>query len=245
MCVFNLVYEHLFFLLSLNDLINNIFTKFTNMKNSFLSRFAPKEPKFFPMFTQMAEVVVVASDLLIECIKCNNEEERVSHYKKIKEQERIGDQINRTIFEELSKSFITPFDREDIHNLTSTIDNVIDRINSSAKKIAIYNPRPICQKGIELGELINKDALLIKKAMEDLELIRRNPKKLIGYYTQLHDIENLADDVYESFIINLFKNETDSIELVKIKEIMNELEKTTDEAEQVGKAIKTIIIKYA
>ena len=54
--------------------------------------------------------------------------------------------------------------------------------------------------------------------MEDLELIRKNPKKLIGYYTQLHDIENLADDVYESFIINLFKNETDSIELVKIKE---------------------------
>lgn len=78
-----------------------------------------------------------------------------------------------------------------------------------------------------------------------MSLSEKNPKKLIGYYTQLHDIENLADDVYESFIINLFKNETDSIELVKIKEIMNELEKTTDEAEQVGKAIKTIIIKYA
>ena len=215
------------------------------MKNSFFSRFAPKEPKFFPMLTQMADVVIVASDLLIECIKCNNESERIDYYKRIKEQERIGDQINRTIFEELSKSFITPFDREDVHHLSSTIDNVIDGINSSAKKIAIYNPRPICHKGIELGELIYRDALCIKKAMVDLEFIRKHPKKLIGYYTQLHDIENLADDVYESFITNLFKTENDGIELIKIKEIMNELEKTTDEAEQVGKAIKTIIIKYA
>ena len=215
------------------------------MNNSLLSRFAPKEPKFFSLLIQLAEVAIVASDLLIECLKNNSEEERIELYKKIKEQEHIGDNINRTIFLELSRSFLTPFDREDINHLSSTLDGVIDGINSSAKKIAIYNPKPICQKGIELGELIRKDALCIKRAMVDLQEIRKNSENLVDYYNELHDIENLADDVYESFITNLFKTESDSIELIKIKGIMNELENTTDMAEQVGKSIKTILIKYS
>ena len=205
------------------------------MNNSLLSRFAPKEPKFFSLLIQLAEVAIVASDLLIECLKNNSEEERIELYKKIKEQEHIGDNINRTIFLELSRSFLTPFDREDINHLSSTLDGVIDGINSSAKKIAI----------IELGELIRKDALCIKRAMVDLQEIRKNSENLIDYYNELHDIENLADDVYESFITNLFKTESDSIELIKIKGIMNELENTTDMAEQVGKSIKTILIKYS
>ncbi len=215
------------------------------MKNSFFSRFAPKEPKFFPLLTQMSDVVIIASDLLMECIKSDKQEERIELYKKIKEKERIGDQINRTIFEELSKSFITPFDREDIHHLASNIDDVIDGINSCAKKIAIYNPNSISEKIVDLSDIIVKDAKCIKSSMIELEYIRKRPLKLKEYCHQLHDLENMADDVYENFITKLFEKEKDAIELIKIKEITYELEKTTDAAERVGKAIKTIIVKYA
>ena len=105
------------------------------------------------------------------------------------------------------------------------MDDVIDGINSCAKRISIYNPRPISENGKELSRLIQEEAIYICKAMDELE-------------TQ-------ADDVYEFFITKLFEEEKDCIELIKIKEIMHELEKTTDAAEHVGKILKNLIVKYA
>ena len=152
--------------------------------------------------------------------------------------EREGDRLTHLIFDELSTTFITPFDREDIHD-------VIDGINSSAKRIVIYNPRPISESGKELSRLIHEEAINIGKAMDELETFRKNPKPLREYCSRLHDIENQADDVYELFITKLFEEEKDCIELIKIKEIMHELEKTTDAAEHVGKILKNLIVKYS
>ena len=135
--------------------------------------------------------------------------------------------------------------REDIHDLASSIDDVIDGINSSAKRITIYNPRPISDSGKELSLLIQQEAHYISKAMDELETFRKKPTTLRDYCTKLHDIENQADDVYELFITKLFEEEKDSIELIKIKEIMHELEKTTDAAEHVGKILRNLIVKYA
>lgn len=126
-----------------------------------------------------------------------------------------------------------------------TMDDVIDGINSCAKRINIYNPRPISDSGKELSRLIQQEAVYIGKAMDELETFRQKPAALRGYCNKLHDIENQADDVYEHFITKLFEEEKDCIELIKIKEIMHELEKTTDVAEQVGKILKNLIIKYA
>ena len=86
-----------------------------------------------------------------------------------------------------------------------------------------------------MSRLIHEEAINIGKAMDELETFRKNPKPLRNYCTQLHDIENQADDVYRLFITKLFEEEKDCIELIKIKEIMHELEKTTDAAEHVGK----------
>ena len=163
----------------------------------------------------------------------------------IKDLEREGDKLTHLILDELGTTFITPFDREDIHALASTMDDVIDGINSCAKRINIYNPRPISDSGKELSRLIQQEAVYIGKAMDELETFRQKPAALRGYCNKLHDIENQADDVYEHFITKLFEEEKDCIELIKIKEIMHELEKTTDVAEQVGKILKNLIIKYA
>ena len=203
------------------------------MKNSFFRRFTPKEPKFFPLLKQLSEVLCEASVVLTESLQHDSPTERE------------GDRLTHLIFHELGTTFITPFDREDIHDLASCMDDVIDGINSCAKRISIYNPRPISENGKELIRLIQEEATYICKAMDELEIFRKKPTLLREYCSRLHEIENQADDVYEFFITRLFEEEKDCIELIKIKEIMHELEKTTDAAEHVGKILKNLIVKYA
>lgn len=215
------------------------------MNNSFFNKFTPKEPKFFPLLKQLSEILKDASKELMESTKHSSVQDRTAFYKKIKELERAGDKLTHCIFDELGTTFITPFDREDIHDLASTIDDVIDGINSCAKRIAIYNPRPISDSGKELCSIIEQGAELIVDSMDELERFRKNPVKLRENCLKLHDLENKGDDVYELFIIKLFEEEKDGIEIIKIKEIMQELEKTTDAAERVGKVLKNLIVKYA
>lgn len=215
------------------------------MNNSFISRFSPKEPKFFDLLKELSEVLNTASALLLDMLKCEKKEGRRDYFHQIKEKERVGDQVSHRIFEELSTSFITPFDREDIHLLAESLDDVIDLINSSAKRIAIYNPKENNPLSFELGEVISDGARSIDKAMSELSSLRKNATSLKYCCKELHDLENKADDLYEVAIIKLFEEEKNSIELIKVKEILAELEKATDAAERVSKALKTIIVKYA
>ena len=215
------------------------------MKNSFFSRFTPKEPKFFPLLKQLSEVLVSSSAVLVESMNYDRADERDSYYKRIKDLEREGDRLAHRIFDELGTTFITPFDREDIQALASHMDDVIDGINSCAKRISIYKPRPIGESGKELSLLVQQEADCICKAMDELERFRKNPAQLREYCTRLHDIEKQADDVYEHFIKRLFEEEKDCIEIIKSKEIMQILERTTDSAEQVGKGMRTLIVRYA
>jgi predicted phosphate transport protein (TIGR00153 family) len=215
------------------------------MNNSFFSKFTPKEPKFFPILKDMSDVLLVASDLIIECVQNNDHEKAIEYYKKIKEQERKGDALSARVFEELNSTFITPFDREDIHHLADKLDDVTDFINSSAKRIVLYNPKQLPASAFEIAKLIKEGAISIGKAVDQLDVMKKNSKKIKEYCQELKITENKADDVYENFLIDLFENQKDAIEVIKLKEIMSELEKATDAAEHVGKIIKTIIVKYA
>jgi len=215
------------------------------MHNSVFSKFAPKESKFFPILKEMSDVLLTVSDLIIDCVQKNDHNLALDYYKKIKEQEKKGDQLSNKIFDELNSTFITPFDREDIQHLASMLDDVTDYINSCAKRIALYKPKQIPQGAVALAILIREDAVCIGKAVDELDVLKKNSKRISLYCKELHDIENRADDVYENFIINLFESEQDGVEVIKLKEIMQELEKATNAAETVGKIIKTIIVKYA
>ena len=216
-----------------------------NMVNSFFSRFTPKETKFFPIFKQLSEVIMTGADLLVECAQAENHEQQAEFYKKIKEQEHQGDKLSHKVFDELNTTFITPFDREDIHQLAMHLDDVMDGINSSAKRIALYKPKSIPSDAVELARIIKEASVCLGKIMDELEFLKYNSKQIKTYCKELHDIENKGDDVYEHFVIKLFEDEKDSIELFKLKEILYEMEKTTDMAELVGKIVRTIIIKYA
>lgn len=215
------------------------------MNNSFLNRLTPKEPKFFPILKEMADVILVASELMIECVEKGDHASAVEYNKKIKAQEKIGDALSNRVFDELNTTFITPFDREDIHHLANRLDDVTDRINSCSKRIVLYNPKKIPQSTVELAKVLRECAVTIGKAVDELDVLKKSAKNIKVHCARLHDLENQADDVYDKFIIDLFENEKDAIEIIKLKEIMSELERATDVADQVGKIIKTIIVKYA
>jgi predicted phosphate transport protein (TIGR00153 family) len=205
----------------------------------------PKEPKFYVLLKQMAEVSAEAAIIMLDCVKNIDYETVVDYAKKIKAYEKKGDHTLIKIFDELNTTFITPFDREDIHDLANRLDDVMDYLNSCAKKIMLYRPKLIPESAGELARLIDRASDIVLIAVTELSNIKRNSKHIKEICNELHDIENSADEVYEEFLSNLFANEKDSIEIIKLKEIMQELEKATDAAEDVGKIIKTIIVKYA
>ncbi len=215
------------------------------MDNSFFSRFTPKEPKFFPLLKQLSNILRQASEEFVQSLDHDSLQERIDFNKKIKDLERQADKLTHRIQEELGSTFITPFDREDIHSLTTSLDDVVDGINSCSKRIAIYNPRPISNSGKEMGAIIVKCSQVLCESMDELEKFKKNPAKLRDLCVKLHDLENEGDDIYEQFMIKLFEEEKDSIELIKIKEIMQEMERITDFAEHVGKVLRSLIIKYA
>ena len=215
------------------------------MNNSVFSAFTPKENKFFPLLVSLADVVNEVSIKFYELIKKKNEGIDVKYdYEGIKKLETQGDEITTNIINELSRTFITPFDREDIHDLANNLDDVIDEINSCAKKIFLYNPKKLTGEALETAHLIKQSAELISSAMEGLSSFRANSKKISQVCKDLHELENRGDDCYAQFITNIFKDESDVVEIIKLKDIMSELENTTDCTDHVGKTLRTIIVKY-
>ena len=215
------------------------------MDNTFFNKFTPKEPKFFPLLKDIVQVIKTAAGLMAEFVEKGNHENAAEYYKKIKDEERKGDALSNRIFDELNSTFITPFDREDIHHLANRMDDVTDYINSAAKRIFLYNPKEIPLAAKDLVVLIQEAAEWIDKAVGELDVLKKSRKNVSQYCYELHVVENKADDVYEHFLIELFQKQSDGVELIKQKEIMYELEKATDAAEGVGKIIKTIIVKYS
>ena len=213
--------------------------------NSFLSAFTPKEPKFFPILKEMSTVIVSASEIMIDFVGNYDQETANDYYLRIKELEKKGDALCDKVFEELNSTFITPFDREDLYNLANRLDDVTDIINSCAKKIFLYNPLQMPKRALELAQVLNQCSISISSAVDELKLLKKSPKAIKSHCKKLQHLEHEADDIYEKFVIELFVAEKNAIEVIKVKEIMSELEKSTDVAEHVGKIIQTIIVKYA
>ncbi|MDR3327527.1 MAG: DUF47 family protein [Prevotellaceae bacterium] len=215
------------------------------MKNSFFSKFTPKEAKFFPLLKRLAEVSDRAAEQLIGCVESNNQAGSQAIHKSIKDLEHEGDRLIGKIFDELNSTFITPFDREDINSLANTLDDVTDQIYGCAKRITFYKPKTIPPSAITLAMMVKVSTEYIVKAVDELDVLKKSSVAIKKYCKELHNIESQADEIFQNFTIELFENEKDAVEIIKLKEIMNVLEGITDEADHVGKIIKTIIVKYA
>jgi len=212
--------------------------------NTIFSFLVPKENKFFPLIRETGLVVEKVSELLVEFIKSDREGMELFHAK-IKACEKEADVLIDTIFEELNNTFITPFDREDIQSLCEKLDDVIDSINSCSKRVLIFQPKRIPAAFVKMCEIISASCSVIKLSVEGLKTINKNADKVLRYCENLHELEHNGDDLYEEFLKQLFETERNGIEILKLKGIIQDLERTTDITHSVGKIIKTIIVKYA
>ncbi|HET6990777.1 MAG TPA: DUF47 family protein [Bacteroidia bacterium] len=210
--------------------------------DSFLQYLVPKDKKFFPLFEQATANLVKTSNVLCELVNTADVTKRKELIREIEHLEHTGDNITHLIFNELGTNFITPFDREDIHELASAIDDVLDLIHGAAKRLDLYKVVEVHESMSKLSEIIQQGsqelnvAVCQLKNMRDVSLIKEACVKM-------NSMENLADEVFNTSIAKLFDNEKDAVKIIKYKEILSALETATDKIEDAANVIQSIIIK--
>jgi predicted phosphate transport protein (TIGR00153 family) len=212
--------------------------------NSILKIFTPKNKIFYDYFEKVADNVVLMAGLLQQLVKEPDVDKRTTIVVEIERLEHVCDDISHTIFTELSRNFITPFDREDIHYLASSLDDVADYIFASAKKINFYRINPM-EEGIhKLTNLIASGVDQLKKAvygLRDMKELRTITDALV----KINAFENEADDIFDLSIDRLYEMEHDFKQFIKRRELYQTMEVATDKCEDAGNVIESIIIKYA
>lgn len=213
--------------------------------DTILKFFVPKDHSFFPLFEADAENLVKAAYLLKELMSTEDQAEHERIHKEIVNIEHIGDEITNKTYEQLNKSFITPFDREDIHELTAHIDDVVDSINGIARRMCLYKPKKMIPIYIELAQLVYDGAKEVEAAIHCLKDPVANKSKIMLACDKVKSIEHEADELYFKGVSELFEKEEDPKELLKNNKILEILERCVDEEEDVTDTLKAILIKMA
>lgn len=212
--------------------------------NSFFKIFLPKDRIFYTLFESVVDTVYKMSTVLQEMVYEADEDKRASILSQIENLEHKNDDMTHNIFTELGRNFITPFDREDIHQLATALDDIADYIYASAKKINFYKINPNDTGIHKMTELIVQGSIEIKKAVHGLRDMK-NLREMTEALVKINSIENQADDIFDMSIEMLFNNENDFKEVIKKREIYQVLEIATDKCEDAANVIESIIIKYA
>lgn len=212
--------------------------------NNIFKFFNPKDKKFQPLFEKDIKNLVLIADELLLAVTTEDIEQRKQHFKEIARLEQAGDDITHSIFLELSKNFITPFDREDIHALVSAIDDIADYIYATSLNADLYKITTFGTEMVQLAELISQMCKDLEIAI--LELRNLNNTKIIAdVCIRINKGESQADYLCNTAIARLFISETDAIELIKQKEILQTLEMATDKCDDAANVLESILIKNA
>ncbi len=212
--------------------------------NSIMKIFQPKDRIFYSLFEEVVDTVTEMSNLLKKLIVETERDKRFAILNEIENAEHKNDDITHRVYTELGRTFITPFDREDIHFLATTLDDVSDYIYSSAKRMAFYNISNDDEGIMKLANLIGMAVRELKTAVTGLRDMR-DLQAMTTALVKINSIENQADDIYDLSIERLFDMEQDVKMLIKKREVYHAMETATDKCEDAGNAIETIIIKYA
>ncbi len=203
------------------------------------------EKKIYPALAEMSRKVLESAQLLTDMISQDDARHRQEEtYDRIKCLESECDAISLDVFDSLNASVFSPLSKQDMHALCETLDDVIDNINASAKRMMLYNPRTMGNQTMHMAEIVIECAKLIEKIFSDLSVLHRDTDRALEICNRIHELEHEGDDVYGGFVQELFDSDTEALEVIKIKEIMSSLESATDCANKVGKTLKTIIVKH-
>jgi uncharacterized protein len=203
----------------------------------------PHDEKFYSLFEEMTKLLQKAS-IALKKIPDSDPIQTHAIVEEIEDLEHQADEVTHRIFGELNATFVTPFDREDIHELASSLDDVMDYINGSASRFVLYNVKVAPQYMRKLMEIIQLQVEMVGKGVTFLRDFK-NSQMLQEVLKKVNEYENDADTVFSLAVADLFENEKNAIELIKLKEIYIGLETATDRCEDVANVLESILIKHA
>ncbi|HVG39081.1 MAG TPA: DUF47 family protein [Pyrinomonadaceae bacterium] len=202
----------------------------------------PKEEQYFALFSQMTSYIYDAARALVEML--NDPERDFSHHLKlIKTIEHACDELTHSVSTRLNKSFITPFDREDIFLLSGALDDIVDLIDDAARSIVMYDVQEITDSARRFGDVLQRMAVQLHEVVSMLE----RPNGMTPRLVELHRLENEGDDIYYNAIAQLFRGgaaAADPLHVIKWKDIYEKLEAAIDRCENVANIIETVVIKH-
>ena len=204
-----------------------------------LLNFLPKEEQYFDLFLQMTLYICDAARELKGMLADKNHNYQ-EYSQRIKGLEHACDELTHTISTKLNKSFITPFDREDIYMMSSALDDIVDLIDDAARAIIDFDVHEIKPHAREFAGVIEKMA----EQLREIVSILRKPKNVTQRLVEIHRLENEGDDIYHAAIRELFHQEHDPLTVLKWKEIYEKLEAAVDRCENVANIIESVIIKH-
>ncbi len=212
--------------------------------NSLLKIFMPKDKVFYDLFEKVADNVAKMGTLLKDIVAEPDFDKRAAIISQEEDLEHANDELTHSIFTELGRNFITPFDREDIHYLASSLDDIADYIYAAAKKINFYRVNPNDMGMQKMSELIEQSAQQVRAAVRELRNMK-DMRQITEALVKINSVENQADDIFDMSIERLFATEPDAKEVIKKREIYQVMEIVTDKCEDASNVIESIIIKYA
>ena len=199
----------------------------------------PRDEKFYGLFNEQAENIHKAAKMLVALF--DNFQEVEKQVSEIKFLEHKGDQITHALMKKLNRTFITPFDREDIHALGSALDDVLDLVDAAASRFITYKIKKVTPGAQQLSKVILHGTEIIVNAVAQLN----HPQNMLEYCEQLTLLEEEADRIKGECIARLFEDSTDPIEIIKWKEIYEVLEASTDKEEDVADVLESVVLKAA
>ncbi len=200
-------------------------------------RLIPKDNSFFQMFSAMSDNLITGARALVDVF--DDYRDVKSKIDEVQRIEREGDELTHAILTKLNQTFITPFDREDIHQLASSLDDVLDFINAAGSRLVTYRITAPPPAAGELAKIILLQSQQLHKAAS---LLQKN-KDILPYCVEINRLENEADQVSQQGIAKLFDTEKDPINLIKTKELLEFLERATDKAEDAANVLETVVLK--
>lgn len=200
-------------------------------------RLIPRDEQFYDLFTQLAERLTLAARLLHQLFR--EPEKRAQHVQAIKNTEHDADGLTHEIIDRLDRTFITPFDREDIHALASALDEVVDLLDGAARRFEIFQIRTVHAPAVTLSEVMVRAAAQVEDAVRGM----KEPRLVNVKAQELKKLEEEGDAIYHESMGRLFAEETDALTVMKWKELYDKVEDALDQAEDVANVLQSIAIK--
>jgi len=203
--------------------------------------FMPKEERFFELFTSQAQNIVKGAGLLADLVRDQSRAAELRN--QIEEVEHEGDITTHEIADRLNRTFITPFDHEDIHELASRLDDVLDNIEATADRMFLYEAGPAGPEMISLADVLADATKALERAVDGLVDINRNARRILDHCIDIHRLENIGDEQSRQALAKLFKG-TDALHALKWKEIYDHVENAIDKCEDVASILEGIVVKH-